>query len=152
MPETTRFHIELDGVRRLTALKFHPWPGWPTDLQNIPYEDSQKLWKESVANSRYESIDWETHEKKMQSSESIEISNATLTFLKNGVTVSLDLSDTDREEYSTLEVMAKNIQFRTDSNHDMTLQDFLSLGETYWKAFSERGSIAGLIKSETEVL
>jgi hypothetical protein len=138
MPSESRFHLVMEGVRMIEAFQFAAWPGELVIPEGLSWEESQKLRHEHYKKGRLESIDWQILAQKLEHTEQYEISNAELTD-SNAGTVMLKLQLTDySEDFPEIRITAEKFRTFINAECELTLEEFLALGEAYWKAFAER--------------
>jgi hypothetical protein len=138
MPSETRFRLVLEGVRVIEAFQFAAWPGELVKPEGVSWEESERLRHEHYKKGRLESIDWQILAQKLEHPEEYEISNATITESNTGtVILMLQLTDYSRD-FPEIRVTAEKLRTFLNADHELTLEEFLALGEAYWKAFSER--------------
>jgi hypothetical protein len=141
MPSESRFRLVLEGVRLVEALQFASWPGEFIIPEGISWDESEKLRREYFSKGRLESIDWQTVAVKLEHTEEHEISNATLNAsTTDSVTLQLDLMDDTHEEYPELRIAAEKLRIFINEDRELSLEEFLALGEAYWTAFAERSA------------
>lgn len=122
----------------IEAFQFASWPGELVIAEGLSWDESQKLRHEHYKKGRLESIDWQILAKKLEHTEQYEISHATTTESDTG-TVMLKLELTDySEDFPEIRITAEKLRTFINAECELTLKEFLSLGEAYWKAFSER--------------
>lgn len=122
----------------IEAFRFAAWPGELVIAEGLSWDESQKLRHEHYEKGRLESIDWQILAHKLEHPEEFEISNATITESDTG-TVMLMLQLTDySSEYPEIRMTAEKLHTFINADRELTLEEFLALGEAYWKAFAER--------------
>ena len=141
LPNETRFRFVLEGVRLVEALEFAAWPGEFIIPTGLSWDESERLRRANFSKGRLESTDWQTLAVKLEYTEGYEISDSTLSAHTSGIiTLQLDLMDYSNEEYPELRITAERLRIFINEERELSLEEFLALGEAYWKDFAERGA------------
>jgi len=135
LPEETRFAIIVVGVQSARALHSVPWPGGcqippgaANDQQSIIIAEYHRKWRE-------ESLSWTDFER--LNKDDFQVGNATLGRSPDVVTLQLGFLAGD--DYITAYVRGEGATFHIGEN-EVTIEEFLALGEAYWNAFAKRAS------------
>lgn len=133
LPEETRFVIIVNGVQSVRSFRSVPWPGGcpippgtPNEQQSIIIAEYHRKWRE-------ESQSWTEFEK--LNNDGFEVSNATLGRGPDVVALQLGLSADD--DYVTAYIRGEWATFHVGEKQ-VTLEEFIALGEAYWSAFAKR--------------
>ena len=140
LPADTRFYVALHACRSTQVLTHQPWPGATEPSRDLPWRESFKLRQENYAKGCFYSTDWAAFISRLQASDGYEISDANLINKDNEAFLSLDIWHGETHDYVQLRLEAGRVSFALSTNGEISQQDFLSLGESYWKAFSERSA------------
>jgi len=128
-------------VSEVVAFNYAPWPADLCIPEGTSWEDSVKLREEFYAKGRLESADWNTVTAKLQDSGKYEISHAFISIRVAGSqTLNFQVLHEDRTDWFELRVTAASTRFLIAPDRELSLEQFLVLGEAYWRAFSERRS------------
>jgi hypothetical protein len=139
MPSESRFHLVLEGVRMIEAFRFAAWPGELVIAEGLSWDESQKLRHEHYEKGRLESIDWQVLAQELEHTEQYEISHATTTDSDTGtVILKLQLADFSENFFPEIRITAEKLRTFINAECELTLEEFLALGEAYWIAFAER--------------
>ncbi len=86
-----------------------------------------------------ESAEWQDVAGRLVKTDEYEISQATITIREpNATMLKLQLLNDDRSDYPEIRITAERMRFFLGSERELSLPEFLGLGETYWQAFAER--------------
>ena len=136
LSDDTRFRITLEGVRLVQALTYTPWPGDFILPPNLKWEDQETLRKQNYAKGRMESADWNTASAKFDAKQ-YGISDANLLPSDDQmITIELDLTDY-HSDYLQVRLRAERVRFFVNPHRELSLQEFLALGEAYWEDFAK---------------
>lgn len=132
--EDTPFVILVIGVQSVRSFSGVPWPGDCAIPAGTPYEQQQALVAEYQSKWREESLSWADFERLIGNG--MEVSSATLVQGSNGVALRLGLM-IGGDSFAEAFVRGEDITFSI-GERQLTLQEFVELGEAYWEAFANK--------------
>jgi hypothetical protein len=138
LPDTARFRLVLEGVSEVEALRFVPWPGDLVIPEGSSWKDSEAIRAAYFEKGRLESIEWPDVAGRLLKTDEYEISQATLAFRGIDSMLTLHLLNDDRSDFPEIRITAGRVRFFLGSERELSRQEFLELGEAYWRAFAER--------------
>jgi hypothetical protein len=139
LSEETRFEIVAEGVRVVEVFNFEPWPGASEPPKGTLYEDAEKHRRREDERGRVESSDWKAFTAEVES-DGHTILNATLN--KNGAplkSIRLGILSDRNSDYRDIQIQADDFHFSI-GKREMSVEDFQSFGEAYWKAWAARNT------------
>lgn len=135
LARTVTLRFDVFYVRSARALHSVPWPGGcqippgaANDQQSIIIAEYHRKWRE-------ESLSWTDFER--LNKDDFQVGNATLGRSPDVVTLQLGFLAGD--DYITAYVRGEGATFHIGEN-EVTIEEFLALGEAYWNAFAKRAS------------
>jgi hypothetical protein len=134
LPEDARFVLVLTGVQSVRATGSEPWPGGFSTPAGASRDEEAKLIGDYQAKWREESQSWTEFERLVARDN--EVGDATLALTDNAVALKLGLLG-GRDQYYEAIIRADRITFSVGSRQ-LTLEEFVTLGEKYWEAFAKR--------------
>ena len=134
LPEQTRFAIVVNGVQSVRSLRSVPWPGGCSIPQGTPNDQQSMLIAEYHRKWREESQSWNDFERLTRNG--LEVSNATLARGPNVVALQLGLM-VEHDSYAEAYIRGEEIAFYI-GERQVTLEEFVKIGEAYWEAFAKR--------------
>lgn len=137
LPERSTFEFLLAGVRSVRSLRYTVWPGPCEKYAGLPASDQSRIVAEYQAKWREESEEWEKFEAFANNADSPIISNASLVSAVNGVALRLQMM-VSGDSYRDVFFRADALNIRISDGRELTLNEFLGLGEAYWNAFATR--------------
>jgi hypothetical protein len=139
MPPESRFHIVLHDVFTVESLAFQPWPGETVIPGGLSWNEQQAIRTEMHAKGFLSSSDWDAFCARIETASEYEFSHAYMSTLATGqIMFVAELADYGANDYTTMRITAGRINFLIDSNKEITLPEFLSLGKAYWDDFAAR--------------
>jgi hypothetical protein len=139
MPPESRFHIVLHDVLTVESLAFQPWPRQTVIPSGLSWNEQQTIWTEMQAKGFLSSSDWAAFCARIEIASEYEFSHAYLSTLAAGqIMFVAELANYAANDYTTMRITAGHINFLIDSNKEMILPEFLSLGKAYWDDFATR--------------
>ena len=122
----------------MEALRFVAWPGGLVIPESSSWQDSEAVRRSFYEKGRLESAEWQDVAARLVKTDEYEISQATITAREPSVaTLSLQLLNDDRSDYPEIRITAERVRFFLGSDRELTLPEFLDLGQAYWRAFAE---------------
>ena len=138
-PDTTRFHVLLEGVRNTTALDIALWPGNSEIKQDLPWDAKEAMHKQLYEFGRLQSMDWEATATRLNSAEDYDISAASVNRAERGfMLLKLSLMNQVTHDYPQSQITADNIRFWVHpESRELSLDDFTAMGRQYWDDFGK---------------
>ena len=130
--DSTRFLLRFEGVHALRVEISAPWPGEFSVPADTPYAEAERLragyWEKSIQ----ESAPWPEFVKQVEQEQgTTEVYQATLATGPSGLALRLSLN-VNYESYPDVSVSAERMSISLSTGEDLSLHDFLQLGEFYW--------------------
>ncbi len=138
-PSTARFRLILEGVSEVQAFRLVPWPGDLVIPEGSSWEDSEAIRARHFEKGRLESVEWRDVARRLLKTDEYEISHATIAIREHDDEIlTMELLKDDRSDSPTIRITAERMRFFLGSERELSRQEFLELGEAYWRAFAER--------------
>lgn len=136
LPQDTRFVMVLSGVQSVRAVRSEPWPGGFSLPKGVSREEESRLMAEYRSKWRDESQSWKEFEQ--LSGEDMGVSDAMIAVGdSNSIALRMAVMTFEGNSYFEAFIRAQGISFSVGDDQ-MEVEQFLSLGEAYWKAFADR--------------
>ncbi len=137
LPEGTLFKLVLSGVGFAAAVRWESWTGDSTLPDGMTTEENSAFYKDLGRKGRDVSISWSDLESSPEST--FEVLQAEIAFGKlDAVALSLYLQNWD-QDLVCIEVFVKAESIACSvGDQPATLEQFLALGEGFWRAFANQ--------------
>ena len=144
LPEGTRFHVQVEGIARVEALQFNPWPGVFTMPEGLSWEEQEELHKGVYDQGRMQSTDWESFTASFERVNCYYIMSASIRrALHAPVLFTLNLMSESPSEYPQIEITADNMRFWLSSaQRELSLEEFVAMARSYWDDFGKSAASA----------
>jgi hypothetical protein len=135
-----QFILRLEGVQSARVLSYAIWPGGCSIPVGISREEEQKLVEEYQSKWREESISWNEFEGKVsrENEQVLDISDAVLATSSAGVMALKVCGHLNYAIYHEIFLRFEALRLSGSDGKHFEIEQFKSLGEAYWEAFSRR--------------
>jgi hypothetical protein len=129
-----RFHFQLEGVESARVLRYAKWPGKFSVPSGSTREGESRLIKEYQSKWREESASWNDFESKVAAeNEQIFCIHDAAILIPHDGRFALKLSgQLNHSEYQEVFLRAETLRILGSDASNYTLDEFCTLGKTYW--------------------
>jgi hypothetical protein len=137
--EEMTFHLRFDGVQSVGAAGSVVWPGPPPVIAaGMPHAEQHRLVDEYQAKWREESIDWDFFEASLTpAGERLGVAVARLDRNEKSLTLCLQGNHSRDDRLHEVCIRATRISVGRSDGVPFGLDEFIALGEAYWRDFKE---------------
>jgi len=142
LAEDFHFILQLDGVQSARVLRYAIWPGGCSIPDGLSVEEQRRIVAEYQAKWREESASWNDFETQItrQDEQVFDISDAALATSPNGRLALKLCGHLNHATYHEVFLRFETLKILGSDERQLELEEFLQFGETYWQAFSNRGT------------
>lgn len=140
LDEDLRFVITFRRVQSARAAAISVWPGPVPEVQGKPYEEQNRLVAEYQEKCREESVCWSDFESGFPAN-TMDIYSADIVCGDRTTTINLQghVNGPDYDDvFTSLFIRAGEIEIRQNNGVELSLEQFIKVGEQYWEAFARR--------------
>jgi hypothetical protein len=138
--EHFQFTLHFDGVQSARVLRYAIWPGGCSVPDGLSVEDQRKIVTEYQSKWREESESWNEFESRItrENEQVFDISDAALAVSSDGPVASKICGHLNHATYHEVYLRFEGLRILGSDGKRFELEEFQSLGEKYWEAFSNR--------------
>jgi len=136
------FILHLEGLQSARVVRYAIWPGGCSIPTGSSADEQRRIVAEYQSKWREESSSWTEFESsiKRENEQVFDISDAAITASSEGA-VALKISGhVNHAAYHEVNLRFDALRINGSDGREFELEEFLRLGESYWAAFSARGS------------
>lgn len=136
--EGLRFAFTLTGVTSLRATKWQDWPGGFHAPKEASREERSRLIEDYKGKGREVTVTWKDFEDAF-TSDRFDVMDAHLSSGDNQMALRLQGFLREDDEWCVLFLRGQSLNVTRSDSKEFSLQQFMTLGEAYWKRFSKKG-------------
>ena len=136
-----RFSFEFVNVSSVRATRWSPWPGDFEIPKGMPPIEQSRLVDEYQTKWREESYSWSSVEDRFMGGNvgELDISNASIAVGRDAAALRLETESND-QGFQLLTIAAESLRIGRMPDIQLSLEDFVRLGEDFWAAFANRSA------------
>lgn len=136
-----KFDLHLEGVQSARVLGYSIWPGGCSIPNGLSVEEQRKIVAEYQAKWREESASWSEFESRItrDNEQVFDVSDAAITASPEGPVALKIGGHINHATYHEVYLRFETLKIMGSDGKQLTLEEFLRLGEAYWAAHSTRG-------------